>query len=104
VGADPDYQRADHEFIAGHRELGDLEQGELSEVMADSAGERTYLVLSLGKRDPELVRIDPGELEQVKAQADIQAYVDFREKNMTREHYSKKFELRLMGDSGKLKP
>jgi hypothetical protein len=104
VGADPDYALPAHAFIAARRELADLEEGELSEVLADSEGEGTYLILSLGKRDPEVVRIDPGELEEVKAQADIGAYVDFREKNMTRESYSKKFELRLLGEDGKLEP
>jgi hypothetical protein len=51
------------------RYLYDAKQGEVTEPHADSKNERVWLVLSLGKRDPAQVAIEPKDLDGLRQMA-----------------------------------
>lgn len=79
--------------------LYQLEPNEVAAVELDRTAEHAYLVRFDAKRDPETVKITPGEYEQLKMRAEYEAFQRYMISAMTAESLAKRYDLKVKGST-----
>lgn len=86
-----------HDFI--RMSMGPLRsvgENEVAPPMSNRAKDRSYLVRSLGKRDPAEVKLTPQEVQMYQGSLAQSAYESFRVRNLTPDAYARRYKLRLV--------
>ena len=95
--SDPESTLPAHEFLRINSFLRSLAVDEVSNVQPNRARTHSYLVRSLGQRDPPAVKILPGELASIQKTLEKKSSDEFFTANFSPKALSERFNLRVRG-------
>ena len=94
---DPDSQKPSHEFLRVNGFLRNLKLDEVSAVQTNGTRTHSYLVRSLGEREPPVAKVGPGDLAQIQNDINKKNVEAFLAANFSPKALSDRYKLRVRG-------
>lgn len=94
---DPDASKPAHEFIRFNGFLRNLPADEVGAVQQDRLRVRSYLVRSLGQREPPEAKLLPSDVKTIQASLESKHFQEFYEANLSVKALAERYKLRVRG-------
>ncbi|MBK8178232.1 MAG: hypothetical protein IPK67_04930 [Planctomycetes bacterium] len=96
---DPEASKPSHEFLRFNGFLRNLPADEVSAVQQDRMRLRSYLVRSLGQREPPEVKLTPNDFTRIVQSLEQQSFEDFVTANFSPEALGQRYNLKVRGST-----
>ncbi|HUR29238.1 MAG TPA: hypothetical protein VM509_13705, partial [Planctomycetota bacterium] len=101
---DPEATKPSHAFLKLNGFLRNMKADELSAVQTDGTRTRSYLVRSLGEREPPVAKVGPGDLVMIQGELGKKSMDEFKAANFSAKALSERYKLRVHGSKTILEP